>query len=422
MATKTIDDLDAKGKSVLMRVDFNVPIKDGRVANDKRIAGALPSIRKLVESGCKLVLMSHCGRPSGKGYEAEYSNRPAAEHLGRLLGMPVKLGDPDVGGENDLAVMRAMQPGEIMLLENVRFNPAEDLIDKAQRSLDKKPSPEQEAQIVAFADRLSRLGEVYVNDAFGTCHRKHVSMYGVAQAIQARGGPAVAGYLVEKEIRYLSEAVADPRKPLIAILGGAKVSDKIRLISNLLRKVDRILIGGAMAYTLLKSKGVGTGNSRVEEDRLAEMQKLLAAAGKKIVLPVDHTATDTFDFKTMIGGRPVNVSDVAVPAGLIGMDIGPQTIQLFREIIAAAGTIVWNGPMGVFESNDYAAGTLAVAEALALATDAGAITIIGGGDSAAAVEQMGLETRMTHVSTGGGASLEFLEGRPMPPIEVLDRR
>lgn len=422
MATKTIDDINVQGKTVLMRVDFNVPIKDGKVTNDKRIVGALPSIKKVIGAGGKLVLMSHCGRPSGKGYEPEFSNKPAAERLSQLLSKPVKLGSQEVGGETDLAAVKALKPGEILLLENVRFNSGEDLIDKAKKNPDKKPTPDQDAKIKSFTEALSHLGELYVNDAFGTCHRKHVSMYGVAKAIQAKGGPAVAGYLVEKEIKYLSEAVANPKRPFVAILGGAKVSDKIKLISNLLGKVDRILIGGAMAYTLLKAKGVAVGKSRVEEDQVEEMKKLLATAGDKIMLPVDHVATDQFDFKAMTGGKPTLTPGTQIPENLMGMDIGPKTVQAFTSVIAKAGTVVWNGPMGVFEAGDFAAGTKAVAEALAKATDKGAVSVIGGGDSATAVEEMGLEGRMTHVSTGGGASLEYLEGKAMPPIEVLDKK
>jgi phosphoglycerate kinase len=421
MATKTIDDIDVRGRTVLMRVDFNVPIKDGRVVNDKRIVGALPSIKKLIGAGCKLVLLSHCGRPSGKGFEAEFSNRPAAERLSQLLGRPVKLGSPDVGGDEDGAAAESLAPGDVLLLENVRFNAGEDLIDKAKKNPDKKPTPEQEAKINDFTARLARLGEVYVNDAFGTCHRKHVSMFGAARAIQAKGGPAVAGYLVEKEVRYLSEALANPRKPFVAILGGAKVSDKIKLIASLIPKVDRILIGGAMAYTLLKARGIEVGSSRVEEDQVEEMKKLLASAAVKIMLPLDHVVTDTFDFKAMTGGKPAITPAAAIPAGMMGMDIGPSTVRAYGEVIASAGTVVWNGPMGVFEATEYAGGTRAVAEALAAATDKGVVSVIGGGDSASAVEELGLEQRMTHVSTGGGASLEYLEGRPMPPIEVLDK-
>ncbi|MBI5724966.1 MAG: phosphoglycerate kinase [Planctomycetes bacterium] len=422
MATKTINDIDCKGKCVLMRVDFNVPIKDGKVTNDKRIVAALPSIKKVLEQGGKCVLLSHCGRPSGKGYEAEFSNKPAADRLAQLLGKPVKMGDKEVAADSDRAVVKALKGGEVILLENVRFEAGEDLIDKAKKNPDKKPTPQQEAQIKEFTEKLARLGEVYVNDAFGTCHRKHVSMYGLAKAIQAKGGPAVAGYLVEKEIKYLSEAVANPKHPFVAILGGAKVSDKIKLISALLGKVDWILIGGAMAYTLLKANGAKVGKSRVEEDQVEEMKKLLASGGGKILLPCDHVAVDRFDFEKMAAGRPTPVDDMNIPDGLMGVDIGPKTIKAFGYIIAKAGTVVWNGPMGVFEHKDFAAGTKAVAQAVADATGKGAVTVIGGGDSAAAVEEMGLDKKMTHVSTGGGASLEYLEGKAMPPIEVLDKK
>jgi phosphoglycerate kinase len=247
-------------------------------------------------------------------------------------------------------------------------------------------------------------------------------MYGVAMAIQAKGGPAVAGYLVQKEVKYLSEALANPKRPFVAILGGAKVSDKIKLISNLLPKVDKILVGGAMAYTLLKARGIEVGNSRVEEDQSEEMKKLLVSAGDKIMLPMDHVVTRSFDFKAMSGDQPAVTADANIPSDLMGMDIGPKTIQSYEAAIAGVGTVVWNGPMGVFEASDYAAGTGAIAEALAAATDKGTVSIIGGGDSATAVEELGLESRMTHVSTGGGASLEYLEGRPMPPIEVLDEK
>jgi phosphoglycerate kinase len=422
MATKTIADIDVKGKRVLMRVDFNVPLKDGKITNDRRIVMALPTIKAILDKGASLVLMSHCGRPAGKGYEPEMSNKPAAERLSQLLGRGVKLGDKEVGGPADQSAARALKPGEVMLLENVRFNAAEDLIDKAKKNPDKKPTPEQEAKIRAFTEALGALGDVYVNDAFGTCHRKHVSMYGAAKAIQGRGGPAVAGLLVEKEIKYLHEAVSSPKRPFVAILGGAKVSDKIKLISALLPKVDKILIGGAMAYTLLKARGVAVGASMVEADQVEEMKSLLARAGDKILLPADHLATDRFDFKAMQAGAPQTTKDVSIPDGLMGLDIGPKTVAEYGKVIAGAGTVVWNGPMGVFEIADYAKGTKAIAEDVAAATDRGAVSVIGGGDSAAAVEEMGLESRMTHISTGGGASLEYLEGKAMPPLEVLDKK
>lgn len=417
MATKTIADIDVAGHTVLMRVDFNVPIKGGKITNDRRIVQALPTIRHAVEKGAKVVLMSHLGRPAEKGFEAEYSTKPAADRLAELLGRPVKLGPEEVAGPATDALVAAMQPGDVVLLENVRFSAGETMPDKAKKNPDKKLTPEQAQVHDDFVAAIARLGDVYVNDAFGTCHRKHASMYGVAKAVQKKGGPAVAGFLVEKEIKYLHEAVAAPKRPFVAILGGAKVSDKIKLISNLLDKVDRVLIGGAMAYTLLQAKGVKTAKSRVEADQVEEMKGLLARAGDKIVLPVDHVATDDFE-----NGAPVVVPGVDIPEGLLGMDIGPATIKLFGGIIEAAGTIVWNGPMGVFEKPAYAAGTRAIAEAAAKATQGGAVSVIGGGDSAAAVEEMGLDDQMTHISTGGGASLEYLEGKAMPPIEVLDQR
>lgn len=420
MATKSIADMQLQGKTVLIRVDFNVPLKDGAVTNDKRITAALPTIQKAISDGAKVVLMSHCGRPSGQGFEADFSNAPAAARLSELLGQPVLVGDKEVGSDADLATVQSMKPGDVLLLENVRFNASETLIDKAKKNPDKQPTAEQDAAIDAFTAKLSRLGDTYVNDAFGTCHRKHVSMFSVPQAIQARGGAAVAGFLVEKEIRYLAEAVAEPKRPFVAILGGAKVSDKIKLISALLGKVDRIIIGGAMAYTLLKAQGADVGGSRVEEDQVEEMKKLLAGAQGKIMLPVDHLCTDSFDFKSLTGNAPRTTDGVDIPAGFMALDIGPKTIAAFTDEIQRAGTVVWNGPMGVFEAADYAAGTRTVAESIAAATDKGAVSVIGGGDSATAVEQMGFADRMTHVSTGGGASLEYLEGKPMPPIEVLD--
>ncbi len=415
MATKTLADLNVNGKTVLMRVDFNVPLKDGKITNDRRIVMALPSIRSVLEQGAKLVLMSHLGRPKGNGFEPEFSIRPAAERLAELLGRSVQVGPQFVVGPEAESIVAALQPGDVMLLENVRFAKGETIADKAKKNPDKKLTPEQQQVLDEFVAGLARLGDVYVNDAFGTCHRKHASMYGVAKAIQAKGGPAVAGYLVEKEIRYLHEAVAEPKRPFVAILGGAKVSDKIKLIAKLLDQVDRILIGGAMAYTLLKAKGSAIGSSLCEADQVDEMKTLLAKAGDKILLPIDHVATDDF-----AAGKPMLVAGVDIPDGLMGMDIGPATIAAFSAQVAVAGTVVWNGPMGVFEKPEFAAGTRSIAEALAAATAGGAVSVIGGGDSAAAVEQMGLDDKMTHISTGGGASLEYLEGKPMPPIDILD--
>jgi len=416
MATKTIADIDVKGKRVLMRVDFNVPLKDGRITNDKRIEAALPSIRKALAGGGAVILMSHLGRPKGEGPEAEFSLKPVALRLGELLNRPVQLGPPEVVGPQTDKLVAGLGAGEVLLLENVRFCAGETMPDKAKKNPDGKLTAQQQIALDEFAAALGGLGEVYVNDAFGTCHRKHASMFGAARAIQAAGGDAVAGLLVEKEIKYLHEAVADPQRPFLAILGGAKVSDKIKLISALLEKVDRILIGGAMAYTLLASRGIGVGKSLVEADQVDEMKTLLARSGDKILLPHDHVGATAFD-----SDDAVAISGAEIPEDLMGMDIGPETIAEFSEAIAASKTIVWNGPMGVFEREAYAAGTKAAAEAVAKATDAGAVSIIGGGDSATAVEQMHLADRMTHVSTGGGASLTYLEGKAMPPIEVLDR-
>ncbi|HDZ22684.1 hypothetical protein LCGC14_0303690 [marine sediment metagenome] len=415
MAIKTISDIDVVGKRVLMRVDFNVPLKDGAIADDHRIVMALPTIQAVLDAGGRLVLASHLGRPRGEGFEEALSLKPVAQRLGELLGKPVQLGPPEVVGDAAVAMAGSLADGEVMLLENVRFCAGETMPGKAKKNPDKTLSDPQKAIHAQFVADLATLGDVYVNDAFGTCHRKHASMFGVAEAIKAAGGQAVAGLLVEKEIKYLHKAVADPARPFVAILGGVKVCDKIKLIRSLLKIVDRILIGGAMAYTLLKARGHTVGGSLVEVDQVDAMADLLAEAGEKILLPVDHVAAS--DFKS---DQPLTVEDVDIPDGLLGMDIGPASVQAFADVIGSAKTIVWNGPMGVFERSPYAAGTRAVAEAVAAATDGGAFSVIGGGDSAAAVEQMGLAERMTYVSTGGGASLTYLEGKPMPPLEVLD--
>ena len=416
MTTKTIADIDVSGKKVLMRVDFNVPLDNGEVTNDKRIVAALPSIKYVLDGGGALILMSHLGRPKGE-IKAEFSLKPVADRLAELLDRPVTLGPPEVVGLGTEELVAAMKPGNIVLLENLRFHPGETMPDKARKNPDGQLEFDQRETLYGFVKALGRLGDVYVNDAFGTCHRKHASMYGAAKIIKAGGGPAVAGFLVEKEIKYLHDAVSDPARPFVAILGGAKVSDKIKLISSLLDKVERIIIGGAMAYTLLKSQGISVGKSLVEEDQVEPMKALLEKAGDKIVLPDDNVVTDDFDT-----GKPQTTDGLGMADNMQGMDIGPETIEKFSEIIVGAKTVVWNGPMGVFEKPDYAAGTRAIAEVVAEATDAGAVSVIGGGDSAAAVDQMGLAGRMTHVSTGGGASLAYLEGKPMPPLEILDQK
>ena len=417
MAIKTIADIDVAGKKLLMRVDFNVPLEDGKITNDRRIRAALPTINHALDNGAALILMSHLGRPKGEGFEPELSLKPVAERLGELLNKSVTLGPAEVVGDETKKIVSQMNPGDVVLLENLRFHPGETMPDKAKKNPDGKLTEQQQQILDDFIQSLASLAEDYVNDAFGTCHRKHASMYGVPEAIKKKGGNAVAGFLVEKEIKYLHDAIANPARPFIAILGGVKVSDKIKLISSLLEKVDRLLIGGAMAYTLLKSRGVAVGNSIVEEDQVEPMKKILDEAGEKIVLPEDNVITDDFD-----NGKPSLTDGLGIPDGFEGMDIGPRTIEKFKAIIAEAKTIVWNGPMGVFEKPDYAAGTRAIAQAVADATQAGAISIIGGGDSAAAVEQMGLADKMTHVSTGGGASLAFLEGKSMPALEILDQK
>ncbi len=417
MATKTISDINVAGKRVFMRVDFNCPIADGKVSNDRRIVMALPSIQAVIDQGGKLVLASHLGRPSGKGFEEEFSLAPVAERLAELLGKPVTLGPKDVVGPDAVAAANALADGDVLLLENVRFSAGETMPDKAKKNDDGKLTAEQAAVHEEFVAELAKLGDVYVNDAFGTCHRKHASMFGVAEAIKAAGGPAVAGFLVEKEIRYLHEAVASPKRPFVAIMGGAKVSDKIKLISSLLGKVDKLIIGGGMAYTLLKALGHTVGTSLLEADQVDTMKQILDADGDKILLPVDFKCAEEFSSDAAI---PCDSRDV--PDNLMGLDCGPKSVELFCETIRSAGTLVWNGPVGVFEREAYAEGTKAVALAVAEATDNGAVSVIGGGDSAAAVEQFGLAERMTHVSTGGGASLTYLEGKPMPPIDVLDQK
>lgn len=395
MNKKTIEDIDVKGKRVLVRVDFNVPQDEtGKITDDRRIRAALPTIQYLVHQGAKTILVSHLGRPKGKPEDKEkFTLKPVAERLSELLGKPVPLA-PDCVGPEVEKMVQAMKDGDVLLLENVRFHPEEE-----------KNDPE-------FAKQLASLAEVYVNDAFGTAHRAHASTEGVTKYL-----PGVAGYLMQKEIEYLGGALANPKRPFIAVLGGAKVKDKIPVIENLVSKVDRLIIGGGMAYTFLKAQGKEIGQSLLDADSLDFCREMLAKAGDKILLPVDVVVADGNPFEKGPDAVQTKVVSVdAIPADWQGVDIGPETQKLFAEAVKGAGTIVWNGPMGIFEFDKFAVGTRAMAQALA---DSGAVTIVGGGDSAAAVEQLGFAEKMTHISTGGGASLEFLEGKVLPGVAAL---
>ena len=391
----TIEDLDLKGKRVLMRVDFNVPLESGRVADDKRIRAALPSIKYITNAGGRLILMSHLGRPGGQRVP-ELSIEPCVTVLGALLGKKARFVD-DCVGEAVEAAVDSLGEGDILLLENLRYYPEET-----------KNDPD-------FAARLAHLGDVYVNDAFGTAHRAHASTEGVTHHISQ----CAAGYLMMKELDYLGRVMADPAKPFVAILGGAKISGKIDIISNLLPRVDNIIIGGGMAYTFFKAQGKEIGKSLLESDKVDLANELLAQGGEKIVLPVDCMVSDTFDFDERRVGALKEVSADGIPATEFGLDIGPKSIEKFQSIISAAKTVVWNGPMGVFEIEDTARGTYAIAHALAQATTKGATTVIGGGDSASAINKAGVADKVSHVSTGGGASLEFMEGKVLPGVAAL---
>ncbi len=387
MNKKTIRDIDVKGKRVLVRVDFNVPLKEGTVTDDTRIRAALPTLNYLLEHGAALILCSHLGRPKGKPVP-ELKMDPAAARLAELLDHPVKKLDDCVGSEVEAAV-ESINPGDIILLENTRFH------------------PEERANDPQFAGQLASLAEIYVNDAFGSAHRAHASTEGVAHHL-----PAVAGFLMEKELEFLGKATENPDHPYIAILGGAKVSDKIGVIENLLEQCDRLLIGGGMANTFFKAMGFEVGDSLVEDDVVSTAQALLEKASSRLILPVDVVIADSFD-------NNANTKIVApneVSEGWRILDIGPKTVPTFESALGGAKTVVWNGPLGVFEMPNFAQGTFAVAQLLA---DLDAVTIIGGGDSAAAVREAGLKDKMTHVSTGGGASLDFLEGKALPGVKVL---
>jgi len=394
MAKKTVADVDVRGKKVLMRVDFNVPLEGSKITDDRRIAQALPTIKDVIGRGGRLILMSHLGRPKG-GPEPKYSLKPAAERLSKLLGKPVKFADDCIGPLVE-QLAGSLKDGDVLLLENLRFHKEEE-----------KNDPN-------FCNQLAKVGDVYVNDAFGTAHREHASTFGAAQALA--GKPRVIGQLIQKELKFLGEAISNPKRPFVAILGGAKVSDKINVIEQLLAKADVLLIGGAMAYTFFLAQGKEVGKSLVERDKVEMAKGLLAKAGGKIKLPVDNVISDK-----MTDDAQTKIVEGNIPADMEGFDIGPKTRELYKAEIAKAKTIVWNGPMGVFEKKPFAAGTKAVAEAVAEATGKhGAVTIIGGGDSAAAIEQMGLSEKVSHVSTGGGASLEFLENGHFSTLDILD--
>lgn len=389
---KTIEDIDVKGKKVLARCDFNVPLKDGEITNDKRIVAALPTIKYLMEHGAKVILCSHLGRPKGE-YKPEFSLAPVAKRLSEYLGVEVKLAeDAEVVGPNAKAMAAELKDGEVMLLENVRYR-AEETKNEEN-----------------FSKELASLADIFVNDAFGTAHRAHCSTTGVAAYL-----PAVCGYLIQKEIKFMGGALANPKRPLVAILGGAKVSDKIGVIENLIDKCDTIIIGGGMAYTFMKYLGHNIGTSLLEADwveKAGEMMKKAEDKGVKFLIPVDNKVGKEYDEHT----EAKVVSSDDIPDGWMGLDIGPKTQEVFADAIKGAGTVIWNGPMGVSEWDNFAAGTICVAKAVA---DSGAISIIGGGDSVAAVTKLGFADKMGHISTGGGASLEFLEGKDLPGICAL---
>ncbi|NTU92431.1 MAG: phosphoglycerate kinase [Chlorobiaceae bacterium] len=396
MQKKTLSDISLQGKRILMRVDFNVPLdQDKNITDDKRIIEALPSIRKVLEAGGRLILMSHLGRPKGK-VNPEYSLTPAAKRLSELLDTPVTMARECIGNEVMQQVL-ALQDGEVLMLENLRFH------------------PQEEANDPDFARELASLGEIYVNDAFGTAHRAHASTEGITHYVQT----AVAGFLIEKELRYLGNALDNAVRPFVAILGGSKISGKIDVLEQLFNKVDTVLVGGAMVFTFFKAQGLSVGNSLVENEKLDLALTLIdqaKAKGVRLILPTDVVVAGEISAETPSHVEPVT----AITDGMIGLDIGPDTIDTYTKEILGAKTVLWNGPMGVFEIDQFARGTFAVARALADTTATGAVTIIGGGDSAAAIAKAGLASEVTHVSTGGGASLEFLEGKELPGIAALN--
>ena len=430
MAKKTLRDIDLNGKRVVMRVDFNVPMaKDGSgtITDDTRVQAALPSIKYVLENGASLVLMSHLGRPKGKGYEAEFSLKPVAEHLAKLLGKPVAFA-PDCMAADD--VVAALKPGDVCLLENTRFYKAED--GKVKKDDEKKgihlteeeyqaKKAELKAKRQEMAKKLASYGDVYANDAFGTAHRAHASTAVIADYLQ----PAVSGFLLEKEIQFLGDAVEHPVRPFVAILGGAKVSDKLAVVKNLLNKVDTLIIGGGMAYTFKKAQGLKVGASLCEDEQLGYAKEMLEAAkakGINFLLPVDNVIADKFPAEKDASDIQMKVCEGDIPDGWMGLDIGPKSVELFSEAIKTAKTVVWNGPMGCFEFAPLAKGTFGVCDAVATVKANGGTSIIGGGDSVSAVKKSGKAAEMTHISTGGGASLEYLEGKVLPGVAALDQK
>ncbi len=400
MAKKTVDDIQVKGKRVLVRCDFNVPMKDGKITNDKRIVAALPTIKKLIADGGKVILCSHLGKPKN-GPEEKFSLAPVAGRLSELLGQEVVFANDDnVVGENAKAAVAAMKDGDVVLLQNTRFR------------------KEETKNIEEFSKELASLADAYVDDAFGSCHRAHCSTAGVT----AYTSPNVAGYLIGKELSIMGKALENADRPFVAVLGGAKIEDKLNVINNLLEKVDTLIIGGGMAFTFLKAKGYEVGKSLLDESKIDYCKDMMAKAeqkGVKLLLPIDTVCAAGFPDPIDGPVDTIVVDSDRIPADKEGLDIGPKSRELFAEAVKGAKTVVWNGPMGVFENPTLAQGTLAVAQAMA---DSEAVTIIGGGDSAAAVEQMGLGDKMTHISTGGGASLEFLEGKTLPGVACLDEK
>ena len=395
MAKKTIKDLNVNQKTVLVRVDYNVPMQDGKITDDNRITASLPTINYLIDNDAKIVLFSHMGKIKQETDKVKNDLKPVADHLSDLLGQPIFF-SPETRGQELEDLVKGLKPGQIVLVQNTRY---EDFDGKKESKNDSE-----------LGQYWASLGDLFVNDAFGTTHREHASNVGIASQLES-----ALGFLVEKEVKFLGEAVDQPDRPFVAILGGAKVSDKIKVIEKLLEKADKVLIGGGMAYTFFKAMGYEIGDSIVEEDRIELAKDIMQKAGDKLVLPIDNVVADKFsnDAQTQV------VSSDAIPEGWQGLDIGPETIAKYKEILSTAKTVVWNGPMGVFEMETFTKGTNSVAEALA-ELQGQAITIVGGGDSAAAINQLGYEDKFSHISTGGGASLQYLEGTPLPGVEAIE--